>query len=141
MLTHNINLTMKKISMKHSFTQRIIYQDTDAEGVVYYANYLGFFERGRMELLRQRGIALTEMKEKNDILFAINKVECDYLAPAKLEDKITITTEIIETGKVRIVFKQEALLDEKVLVSAKITACSLSAKDFRPVRLPTALAK
>lgn len=127
--------------MKHSFSQRIIYQDTDAEGVVYYANYLGFFERGRMELLREKGITLTEMKERKEILFAINKVECDYLAPAKLEDEITITTEIVEAGKVRLVFKQQALLGDKVLVEAKITACALSAKDFRPLRLPTELAK
>ena len=125
--------------MKHQFQQRIIYKDTDAEGVVYYANYLGFFEQGRMELLRDMGVSLKDLREQKGIAFAITKVECDYHAPALLDDEITITTEILETTSATILFKQEALREEKLLVSAKITACAISLKTFKPARLPQEL--
>lgn len=125
--------------MKHSFTHRVIYQDTDAEGVVYYANYLGYFERGRTELLRQRGINLKEFKEKKGIVFAITRVEADYQAPAYYDDELMVTTEIKETTKARIIFFQQVLRNDQALVSAKITACALSAKELKPVRLPKEL--
>ena len=122
--------------MKYEFKQRVIYADTDAEGVVYYANYLAFFERGRDELIRQMGISLREFKEKKNIIFAVEKVECDYSSPAFLDDEITIVTEIAQKTGARIIFKQEVLREEKILVSAKITVFALDAKSFKPLRLP-----
>lgn len=122
--------------MKHSFTHRVIYQDTDAEGVVYYANYLGYFERGRMELLRALGFPMKKLKEQFGIVFAIRKVECDYLAPALLEDEIEIETEIIEHTSATVNFAQRAIKDKKVLVSARIQACAINIIKFRPVRIP-----
>lgn len=127
--------------MKHSFKQRIIYADTDAEGVVYYANYLKFFERGRMELLRGMGIKIRELKEKRGILFTISKVECSYKAPALFDDEIEVETEIEETSAVTVLFKQRVLRGEQILVSAKITACAIDLKKFKPVRLPQGLFK
>jgi acyl-CoA thioester hydrolase len=127
--------------MKHEFTYKPIYKDTDAEGVVYYANYLGFFERGRTELLTDMGISLGKLKEDDGIVFAITKVDCDYKAPAFLYDEITITTEIESKSAVRMVFKQEVLRGKEILVSAKITACALNMKDFKPVRLPQGLSE
>lgn len=125
--------------MKHSFKQRIIYADTDAEGVVYYANYLKFFERGRMECLREAGVSIKKLKEEKGMLFAVSKVECDYKAPAMLEDEITIETEIEEVTAVKVIFNQRALRDERLLVSAKITACAIDAKNFRPKKIPKGL--
>ncbi|OGC36231.1 hypothetical protein A2311_05780 [candidate division WOR-1 bacterium RIFOXYB2_FULL_48_7] len=125
--------------MKHVFTHRVIYQDTDAEGVVYYANYLGYFERGRTELLRQMKINLKQVKEKLGIVFAVNRVECDYKAPAVYDDELTITTEIAETTPVRIIFQQEALKGGQLLVSAKTTLCALNVSNFKPTRLPKGL--
>lgn len=122
--------------MKHSFKQRIIYADTDAEGVVYYANYLKFFERGRMELLRGMGIKIRELKEKRGILFAISKVECSYKNPALLDEEVTVETKIEKTTGATIIFDQNVLRGEKVLVSAKITACVLDSKSFRPLKVP-----
>ena len=122
--------------MKHQFAHRVIYQDTDAEGVVYYANYLGLFERGRTELLRQRGINVKEFKEKKGLLFAVTNVNCDYHAPAGYDDELTITTEIAETTPARVTFTQQVLKGGKVLVAARITLCALSVNGFRPVRLP-----
>ena len=122
--------------MKHQFKQRIIYKDTDAAGVVYYANYLKFFEQGRTELLRDRGISIKATKEKHGVLFAVTKVECDYLAPALHEDEIAVTTEIVKKTSARLVFKQEVLREGQVLVSALITLCSLSVEGLKPTRLP-----
>jgi len=122
--------------MKHGFTQRIIYQDTDAEGVVYYANYLGYFERGRTELIRQMGISLKKIKEEKGIVFAVEKVECDYASPAFYDDEVMIETEIEKLTGARIIFKQAAKRGDKTLVSAKITLFALNIKDFKPVRLP-----
>jgi acyl-CoA thioester hydrolase len=125
--------------MKHQFKQRIIYKDTDAEGVVYYANYLGFFERGRAEFLRDLGLSISKLRNQDKIAFAITKVDCDYYLPALLDDEITITTEVKEMKKASIIFKQEAKKDGKILVSARITACALRLKDFKPARLPAKL--
>lgn len=122
--------------MKHSFNYRVIYKDTDAEGVVYYANYLGFFERGRGELLRQMGVDLKKLKEEEQVVFAITNVNCDYISPAKYDDEITVTTEMVEKGKARIVFQQEVLRGQERLVAAKVTACAVSLKTFKPQRLP-----
>jgi acyl-CoA thioester hydrolase len=123
--------------MKHQFDYRVIYKDTDAEGVVYYANYLGFFERGRTELLEQKGYDLRKIKEERGVVFAITNVNCDYRSPARLYDELTITTEITETTPARIIFQQTVLRRREELVSARITACAIGLKDFRPVRLPS----
>ena len=125
--------------MKNSFKQRIIYQDTDAEGVVYYANYLGYFERGRSELIRELGISLKKIKEEKGIVFAVIKVECDYHAPAFYDDEIIIETEIEEATGATIVFGQKVLCEEKALVSARITLIALDIKKFKPRRLPEEL--
>ncbi len=125
--------------MKHQFKYHVIYKDTDAEGVVYYANYLGLFERGRTELLKDVGVSFRKMKEDEGIVFAITRVECDYEAPALYDDEIMVTTEIDKTSKARIVFKQEILRNGKLLVSALITACAINLKGFKPARLPQEL--
>jgi acyl-CoA thioester hydrolase len=122
--------------MKSEFKQMIYYKDTDAEGVVYYANYLGYFEIGRTELLREMKVSLRDLKDKEGIVFAIIKVDCDYKAPAVYGDELTITTEIAETTAAKITFKQEALRGKELLVTAKITACAINIKTFKPVKLP-----
>ena len=126
--------------MEHRFSHRVIYQDTDAEGVVYYANYLGLFERGRTELLRQMGINLKEIKEKQGIVFAVTRVECDYKAPALYDDELTVVTAIEERSAATVVFKQAVLRGDKILVSARVTVCALSVKELKPIRLPKELA-
>lgn len=126
-------------NMIHEYKHRVIYQDTDAGGVVYYANYLGFFERGRMELLRSLGVDFKFYKDKLGIVFAISRVECDYRSPARYDDEITIKTEIAEVAGVRIVFNQQVVLGDKILVEAKITAVALNLQEMKPLRLPKEL--
>ncbi len=125
--------------MKFEFKHRVLYQDTDAEGVVYYANYLGYFERGRTELLRQMGIHLKDLKEKHSIIFAITRVECDYRSPALYEDEVTVATKIEEVSAATIAFRQEVLRGDRVLVSARVTACAVGTKNLKPIRLPESL--
>jgi acyl-CoA thioester hydrolase len=125
--------------MKHQFKQRIIYKDTDAEGVAYYAHYLEYFEQGRMELLRSLGISLKDLKEKHNKAFTVTRVECDYSSPAYFDDEIIIKTEVDSVSGARVVFKQEAVKDDRILVLAIITTCAISLKTFKPTRLPQEL--
>ena len=122
--------------MKHQFKQRIIYQDTDAEGVVYYANYLGYFERGRTELIREMGISLKRLKEEKGIVFAVVKVDCDYHAPAHYDDEITVETRISEASGATMLFDQKVLRENKLLVSAKIKLIAIDINKFKPRRIP-----
>ena len=127
--------------MKHEFKYRVIYRDTDAEGVVYYANYLSFFERGRTELLREKGVSLKDIKAQAGIVFAITNVNCDYKAPALYDDELTIITAIIETTAARLIFQQEVYRGKQLLVTAQVTACSINLQGFRPARIPDEIVK
>jgi acyl-CoA thioester hydrolase len=122
--------------MTHKFKQRIIYQDTDAEGVVYYANYLGYFERGRTEMIREMGISLKRLKEEEGLIFAVVKVDCGYHAPAYYDDLITVETRLAEAGGATLLFDQKVLRDEKLLVSGKIKLIAIDLSKFKPRRLP-----
>lgn len=122
--------------MKHEFKQKIYYRDTDAEGVVYYANYLCFFEEGRTELLKKMKVSLRKLRDEEGIVFAIIRVECDYKAPAVYGDEITVTTQIVEKTAARLTFHQEVLRGKELLVAARITGCAIDLKTFKPVKLP-----
>jgi acyl-CoA thioester hydrolase len=126
--------------MQYQFKHRVIYEDTDAGGVVYYAKYLAYFERGRTELIRQLGISLKQLKEEQGLAFAVVRVECDYKAPAVYDDEITIETRIAEFSGATITFIQQALRDGKLLVEAKTTLITVDLKAFRARRLPEELA-
>ncbi|HTY13424.1 MAG TPA: YbgC/FadM family acyl-CoA thioesterase [Candidatus Omnitrophota bacterium] len=128
--------------MKKNRTEfRVIYRDTDAEGVVYYANYLAWFEAGRSELIRALGISLPELKKKENIVFAIKDVFCEYLRPARYDDEIVVETEISEVMPVRIVFEQQIRrkVSSELLTKAKVTAFPIDLKTFRPVPIPKEL--
>lgn len=121
--------------MKNHIVLRPIYKDTDAEGVVYYGNYLGYFESGRTEFIRELGISLKEMKQKG-VVFAVEHVDCSYNAPAFYDDELLVETEIEKITGARLVFLQKVLRDNKTLVSARITLFALDIKTFRPLRIP-----
>ena len=112
---------------------RVYYEDTDAGGVVFYANYLKYFERGRTEWLRdlglnQAGLAITENR-----LFVVKNVEIQYRRPARLDDEITVYTEVVHLGRASIRFEQRALRDEELLCEAAVTVCCVDATTFRPI--------
>lgn len=138
---------------------RVYYEDTDHGGVVYYANYLKFMERCRTEMLRAKGQEQDQLMKDLDLIFAVRRVEVDYLSPAKFNDQLLVTARITQSSKVRLQFEQaiyrnkaatlpisgkivdfEKLKTENsLLCDAKIDIVSLSASQLRPKRIPDTL--
>ncbi|MBI5701268.1 YbgC/FadM family acyl-CoA thioesterase [Candidatus Saganbacteria bacterium] len=121
--------------MKNHISIRPIYRDTDAEGVVYYANYLGYFEQGRTEYIRDLGLSLKALKQKG-IVFAVEHVDCSYNSPAFYDDELVIETEIEKITGARLIFLQKVIKDNRPLVTAHIILFALDIKTFRPMRIP-----
>jgi acyl-CoA thioester hydrolase len=119
----------------HSLTLRVYYEDTDLAGIVYYANYLRFIERGRSEWVRERGIDQVRMKAEEGIVFAVTRVEADYLSPARFDDLLTIETDVIRRTSARLVFRQVVRREDTVLFRADVTVAVLG-PEGRPTRLP-----
>ncbi|MFN3630675.1 MAG: tol-pal system-associated acyl-CoA thioesterase [Casimicrobiaceae bacterium] len=125
--------------MPFSIAVRIYYEDTDVAGVVYYANYLRFLERARTEWLRAAGWDLTALQRDQDAVFVVRRVEADYLAPARLNDLLTVTCEPEDVGRARIVIHQRVLRGDQMLLDARVTAAYVGATDGRPKAMPPAL--
>lgn len=111
--------------MTHSITLRVYYEDTDLAGIVYYANYLKFIERARSEWVRGLGIDQTRVKADHGIVFAVRRVEAEYLKPAVFDDLLTVTTALVELGGSRIVLDQSVRRGEEVLFAARVTLVCL----------------
>ena len=118
---------------------RIYYEDTDAGGVVYHANYLRYFERGRTEYLRERGLSVADLAERGYI-FPVVRLEIDYRAPAVLDDQVRVETEVLDMGKTSFTLGQQVVraVDGRVLAAGRVTlVCTSSAMKAR--RLPDEL--
>lgn len=120
--------------MSHSFPIRIFYEDTDMAGIVYYANYLRYIERARSDIVEQMGLDQRTMRAEG-IVFAVTRVEADYIAPARFGDRLDVRTTHYAKGAVRWMFDQEVWRDDTLLLRAKVTAASMST-DGKPMRLP-----
>jgi acyl-CoA thioester hydrolase len=118
---------------------RIYYEDTDAGGVVYHANYLRYFERARTEYLRERGLSVRELAAQGNILPVV-RMEVDYRAPAVYDDLLRIETEVLNVGKTSFTVGQQAVrvVDGKLLVDCKVVLVCVNAK-MRARRLPDEL--
>ena len=114
---------------------RVYYEDTDMAGIVYYANYLRYIERGRSEWVREVGLDQNRMKDEDGIVFAVRRVEADYLAPAKLDDELVVETWVESLKPVRMVMGQEVKRGEQVLFRAMVTVICMTLEG-KPVRLP-----
>ncbi len=120
---------------------RIYYEDTDCGGVVYYANYLKYFERGRVEFLRERKISLSELENKG-ILFLVARAEIEYLSPCRYDDILLLDTQIAEISGATMTFKHTIRREgsEKELVRGTVVLASVG-EDGRPIRIPEELKK
>ena len=118
------------------WTVRVYYEDTDAGGIVFYANYLKFFERARTEWLRALGIGQQELIEQAGAMFVVKSADIDYRAPARLDDALTITTTIEKLGRASVQFMQEARRDEELLTTARVKVGCVDAASMRPRSLP-----
>ena len=121
--------------MKHSLPIKVYYEDTDLAGIVYYANYLKFIERGRSQLVWDAGIDQSAMKSAG-IVFVVRHVEADFLAAAKFEDDLTVETEMLPQSGVKIFFNQTVMRNGQAVFAAKVTVVCMSLEG-KPTRLPT----
>jgi acyl-CoA thioester hydrolase len=119
----------------HRFDLRVYYEDTDLAGIVYYANYLKFIERGRSEWVRALGVDQVALKAKHGLVFAVRRVEADYLRPAKFDDELGVATECLVVSGVRIELRQAVLRGNERLFEAKVTLVCLTDAGA-PARIP-----
>jgi acyl-CoA thioester hydrolase len=106
--------------MNYRFPVRVYYEDTDAAGVVYYANYLKFMERARTEWLRELGYEQTELAREQGIVFVARSIAVEYLKPARLDDKLEIVSRIDSASRAQIVFNQRAERAGDLLTTSRI---------------------
>jgi acyl-CoA thioester hydrolase len=125
--------------MSDSFfaTYRIYYEDTDAGGVVYYANYLKFFERARTDFLRALNISQSELAATENLIFVVRKCQIEYISPAKLDDLIAVLVTIKEIHAASIVMQQEIKRSDKILSRLNVEIVCVAADNFRPKKIPT----
>ncbi|MGD9917291.1 MAG: tol-pal system-associated acyl-CoA thioesterase [Paenirhodobacter sp.] len=112
--------------MAHEFPIRVYYEDTDLAGIVYYANYLKFIERGRSEWVRAMGVDQVAMKRELGLVFAVRRVEADYLRPAKFDDELIVTTDLVAETGARIVMEQAVMRGAEKLFTATVTLVCLT---------------
>ncbi|WP_298622784.1 YbgC/FadM family acyl-CoA thioesterase [uncultured Legionella sp.] len=130
-------MNIKKI---HHYNVRVYAEDVDFMSIVYHANYLRYFERARTELLRESNLILSDLM-KLDISFAINEITINYLSPAKLDDLLTVSTQISEISACSFVFKQSIQNEQKKLISeASIKVVCVNGL-LKPKRLPDVFLK
>lgn len=120
-------------------TLRVYWEDTDAGGVVFYANYLKFFERGRTEWLRALGCGQQALRERTGAIFVVTGTNLRYLAPARLDDLLEITVELRAAGKASMNFTQQAWRGDTLLAEGEIRIGCVDEGTFRPRRIPTEL--
>ena len=120
---------------------RVYWEDTDAGGVVFYANYLKFFERARTEWLRAHGHAQQRLREETGAVFIVTDTSVRYLAPARLDDLIDVDVRVVRASPARIEFAQRARRDDGTpLAEARLRVACVDAGTFRPRRIPIDLA-
>jgi acyl-CoA thioester hydrolase len=111
---------------KSTFQCRVYYEDTDLAGIVYYANYLKFIERARSEWVRNLGLDQNVLRKDHGIVFAVRKVEADYLKSAKFDELLLISTELQKKTRVRLNFSQEIYSDSDLIFRANLVIVPLS---------------
>ena len=127
----------------HILPVRVYYEDTDAGGIVYYANYLKYLERGRSDMLRLLGVdqmGMLAFDQEDDVQFVVRRAEVDYIRPARLDEVLTVRTVIEKAAGASLVMGQKIFRGEELLISAVIKAGVLG-KTGRPVRMPDKIRK
>jgi acyl-CoA thioester hydrolase len=126
-----------------SWRVRVYYEDTDAGGVVFYANYLKFFERARTEWLRHAGIEQHALTQSDSVMFVVKSTAIDYIAPAKLDDELKLTVVVQRFGKASVEFVQQAWrigeTDDTLLAVGSIRVACVGCTSFKPCAIPTAV--
>ena len=125
------------MSAEFTWNVRVYYEDTDAGGIVYYANYLKFYERARTEWLRGLGIGQQVLKEQHNAMFVVKNVSVEYHAPAKLDDVLKLTLRIEKMGRASLLFAQEVWCGDQLLNQAQVKVGCVDTA-LRPCAIPPA---
>jgi acyl-CoA thioester hydrolase len=123
----------------HRHPVRVYWEDTDAGGVVFYANYLKFFERARTEWLRSLGYSQEAMRREQGVMFVVTHTAVRYLQPARLDDVMDVTVSVHSARQATLVLTQQALRDGTLLAEGEIRIGCVDAQTFRPHRIPKEL--
>lgn len=115
---------------------RVYYEDTDAGGIVFYANYLKFFERARTEWLRAAGVNQQLMADEQGLMFVVKATAVEYHAPARLDDELRLTVVVEKLGRASVQFVQEAWCGDRLLASGNIKVGCVSKAAVRPAAIP-----
>jgi len=118
---------------------RVYWEDTDAGGVVYHAQYLAFLERARSEWLRALGREQQALRDRSDLVFAVRAMQLEFRSPARLDDALDVSVALVECRRASLVFAQAIERDGVRLLDARVRVAALAASDFRPRALPPAL--
>lgn len=119
-----------------SWAVRVYYEDTDAGGVVFYANYLKYFERARTELLRSKGYEQDELMVNEGIVFAVRSLVVEYLKPARFNQLLQVSAEIKHTKKASLEFVQHITRDSDILVTGEVRIACIDVKTLKPKAIP-----
>jgi acyl-CoA thioester hydrolase len=119
-----------------SWPVRVYWEDTDAGGVVYYANYLKFLERARTEWLSRLGLEQDQLARDAGVVFVVRRVEADYLLPAQFNDRLSVRCQLAELGRASLSMDQAVMRGETVLLQARVKIVCVQQASFRPVRMP-----
>jgi acyl-CoA thioester hydrolase len=119
-----------------SWPVRVYWEDTDAGGVVYYANYLKFLERARTEWLSHLGLEQDHLAAEFGVVFVVCRVEADYLLPARFNDRLVVRSKMLTLNRASLVMQQQVLRDDVVLLNAQVKAACVALAGFRPARIP-----
>ncbi len=122
-----------------SIRLRVYYEDTDAGGIVYYVNYLKFMERARTECLRAQGYSQAQLA--SEVLFVVHSAEARYHAPARLDDELAVTAEVIELNRASLRFRQQVrrVTDDALLCEGQFVVACVGAENLKPQVIPAAL--
>ena len=133
----NISTSQPGAEIGYTWPIRVYYEDTDAGGIVFYANYLKFFERARTEWLRACGVDQNRLAEETGAIFIVRSTAVDYRAPARLDDIVKIVSQIERLGRASVDFTQEAWRDGTLLATGTIRIGCVDRVALRPVAIPS----
>lgn len=118
---------------------RVYYEDTDAGGVVFYANYLKFFERVRTEMLRSVGFEQDRLIIEQNLIFVVRSVKVEYLKPARFNDLLDVNAKVIEYKKTNFTFEQSITRQQDLLCTAEVRIACLDSQSMKPKLIPSAI--
>jgi tol-pal system-associated acyl-CoA thioesterase len=118
---------------------RVYYQDTDAGGVVFHAQYLAFMERARTELLNEAGIDLARFADRHGLLFLVHELRVKYHQPGRLNDMLSVSAEVVKLGRASLVFRQRVERGAELLVEGDVTLALVERSRMKPARIPEEL--